>query len=107
MNILWGEHHQIQVKFFRRVFAEGRTETIRPGSDYSVQWVKSMHCEKATREQRIMLLKKAVQYQTQVKIDTSLGMGWDRHLLGLFGVSQELQVPPPALFQDKVSFSGR
>ncbi|KAL5008627.1 hypothetical protein ScPMuIL_014208 [Solemya velum] len=84
-----------------RIFAEGRTETIRPGSDYSVQWVKSMHCEKATREQRIMLLRKAVQFQTQVKIDTSLGMGWDRHLLGLFAVSHELQISPPALFRDK------
>ena len=85
-----------------RMFSTGRTETIRPVSDFSVQWVKSMSHERATREQRIMLLKRAVLYQTQVKVDASLGMGWDRHLFGMFVASRELNMNPPALFQDKV-----
>ncbi|XP_021372697.1 carnitine O-palmitoyltransferase 1, liver isoform-like isoform X2 [Mizuhopecten yessoensis] len=84
-----------------RMFLAGRTETIRPVSEYSKQWVSSMMNERATREQRIMLLKRAVQYQTQVKVDASIGQGFDRHLIGLFAASQELKIPTPALFQDK------
>ncbi|XP_048732757.2 carnitine O-palmitoyltransferase 1, liver isoform-like isoform X2 [Ostrea edulis] len=84
-----------------RMFCAGRTETIRPVSDFSVQWVKSMFHERATRDQRIMLLRRAVQYQTQVKIDASLGMGWDRHLFGMYVASRELKMPLPVLFQDK------
>lgn len=83
-----------------RLFHDGRTETIRPVSEFSAQWVRSMQSERATREQKIMLLRKAVQYQTQNKIDASTGKGWDRHLLGLFAMSLELQMSP-ALFQDK------
>lgn len=88
-----------------RIFSEGRTETIRPVSEYSAQFVKSMLSETATREQRQMLLRKAVQYQTQVKIDACLGLGWDRHLLGLFYCCQEMQRKPPALFMDKNFFA--
>ena len=84
------------------MFSTGRTETIRPVSDFSVQWVKSMSHKRATREQQIMLLKRAVLYQTQVKVDASLGMGWDRHLFGMFVASRELNMNPAALFQDKV-----
>lgn len=84
-----------------RMFCSGRTETIRPVSEFSCQWVKSMFNERATREQRIMLLKRAVQYQTQNKIDASLGMGWDRHLFGMYVASRELNMPQPALFRDK------
>ena len=85
------------------MFQEARTETIRPVSEHSVLWLKSMQNERATREQRIMLLKRAVNYQTQIKVDATLGQGWDRHMIGLFAVSQELKMnPPPALFQDKV-----
>lgn len=84
-----------------RMFLNGRTETIRSVSEYSKQWVQSMQNERATREQRIMLLKRAVQYQTQIKVDASIGQGWDRHLIGLFAASKELNIPTPALFQDK------
>lgn len=89
--------------FVLRLFHEGRTETIRPVSEFSAQWVRSMQSERATREQKVILLRKAVQYQTQNKIDASTGYGWDRHLLGLFAMSLELQMAP-ALFQDKVCF---
>lgn len=85
------------------MFCAGRTETIRPVSEFSAQWVKSMFHERVTREQRIMLLKRAVQYQTQVKVDASLGMGWDRHLFGMFVAAREMNRLTPALFQDKVA----
>ena len=89
---------------FCRIFCYGRTETIRPVSDYSAQWVKSMQNERATREQRAMLLRKAVQCQTQYKVDASCGLVWDRHLFGLYAVCRELNMPLPALFQDKVLY---
>ncbi|XP_052106150.1 carnitine O-palmitoyltransferase 1, liver isoform-like [Mytilus californianus] len=88
-----------------RIFSEGRTETIRPVSEYSAQFVKSMLSESATREQKLMLLRKAVQYQTQIKMDACCGLGWDRHLLGLFACCQELKRTPPALFMDKNFFA--
>ena len=71
-------------------------------SEYSVEFVKSMLSESATREQKIMLLRKAVQYQTQNKMDACCGLGWDRHLIGLFYCCQEMKMTPPALFRDKV-----
>ena len=88
-----------------RIFREGRTETIRPVSEYSVEFVKSMLSESATREQKIRLLRKAVQYQTQNKMDACCGLGWDRHLIGLFYCCQEMKMTPPALFRDKNFFA--
>ncbi|KAK3093524.1 hypothetical protein FSP39_016746 [Pinctada imbricata] len=84
-----------------RIFRKGRTETIRSVSEFSAQWVKSMQNERATREQRAMLLRKAVQYQTQYKMDASCGLGWDRHLVGLYCMCMEKGLPIPALFKDK------
>jgi hypothetical protein len=49
-----------------------------------------------------MLLRKAVQYQTQIKMDACCGLGWDRHLIGLFYCCQEMKMTPPTLFRDKV-----
>jgi len=100
----WGVKQQLLTysSICFRIFSEGRTETIRPVSEYSVQFVKSMLSESATREQKIMLLRKAVQYQTQIKMDACCGLGWDRHLIGLFYCCQEMKMTPPALFRDKV-----
>ena len=85
------------------MFAEARTETIRPVTESSVQWVKAMTCIPTTREHKILLLKKAISAQTRLKNEAVVGQGWDRHLFGLYVVSKELGIEPPALFQNKVS----
>ncbi|XP_013419196.1 carnitine O-palmitoyltransferase 1, liver isoform-like [Lingula anatina] len=84
-----------------RMFALGRTETIRPISEHSVSFVKAMDNPSATSDTKINLLKKAVHYQTQYKIDATNGEGCDRHLLGLYCVSKELGMPVPSLYMDK------
>lgn len=83
-----------------RMFAEARTETIRPVTESSVQWVKAMTSIPTTRDQQILLLKKAISAQTKLKNEAVLGQGWDRHLFGLYVVSKELGMEP-ALFQNK------
>lgn len=84
-----------------RMFAQGRTETIRPISEQSVAWVKAMDNPDVSREQKISMLKKAIHCQTQYKLDATNGEGCDRHLLGMYCASRELNLPVPALFMDK------
>lgn len=54
-----------------RLFREGRTETVRPISIQSADWVKSMLDETSTNEKRIELLRTACQ-QHQLVISTDL-----------------------------------
>ncbi|KAK3597338.1 hypothetical protein CHS0354_034580 [Potamilus streckersoni] len=84
-----------------RIFAQGRTETIRPVSELSVQWVKSMLSDRTTKEQKILLLKKAIQYQTRFKTEAGCGQGWDRHMLGMYIISKQINMPTPELFRQQ------
>ena len=84
------------------MFAEGRTETIRPVTESSAQWVKAMTSIPTTREQQILLLKKAISAQTRIKNEAVCGLGWDRHMFGLYAATKELGMETPALFQNKV-----
>ena len=85
-----------------RMYAEARTETIRPVTESSVQWVKAMTTVPTTKEQQILLLKKAIGAQTRLKNEAVVGQGWDRHLYAMFFVSLEIGMKPPALFQNEV-----
>lgn len=85
-----------------RMYAEARTETIRPVTESSVQWVKAMTTVPTTKEQQILLLKKAIGAQTRLKNEAVVGQGWDRHLYSMFFVSLEIGMKPPALFQNEV-----
>ncbi|XP_053407810.1 carnitine O-palmitoyltransferase 1, liver isoform-like [Mercenaria mercenaria] len=87
-----------------RMFANGRTETIRPVTEASAAWCKAMSSMKTTREQKILLLKRAINAQTKVKNEAVCGQGWDRHLFGLYACCKELGMDPPALFQNKNFF---
>jgi len=85
------------------MFADGRTETIRPVTESSVAWCKAMSLIKGTtREQKILLLKRAINAQTKLKNEAVVGMGWDRHLFGLFACCKELQMDLPNVFKNKV-----
>lgn len=88
---------------YHRLFAGGRTETIRPVTEASVAWCKAMSSMKTTtREQKILLLKRAINAQTKVKNEAICGQGWDRHLFGMYAVCRELGMEMPALFKNKV-----
>jgi hypothetical protein len=59
--------------------------------------------KKTTRDQKILLLKRAINAQTKVKNEAVVGLGWDRHMFGLYACCKELGMEPPALFQNKVT----
>ncbi|WAR19552.1 CPT1A-like protein [Mya arenaria] len=88
-----------------RMFADGRTETIRPVTESSVAWCKAMSLMKGTtREQKILLLKRAINAQTKLKNEAVVGLGWDRHMFGLFACCKELQMELPSVFKNKYMF---
>jgi len=89
---------------FYRMFAQGRTETIRPVTEASVAWCKAMSTIKtSTREQKILLLKRAINAQTLNKNEAVVGLAWDRHLFGLYACCKELGMNLPNIFTNKVS----
>ncbi|XP_032784458.2 carnitine O-palmitoyltransferase 1, liver isoform isoform X2 [Daphnia magna] len=80
-----------------RLFREGRTETVRPCTIESSQWVKAMIDESISKEERIRLLRLAcVQHQRGYQ-DAMCGKGIDRHLFCLYVVSKYLEVDSPFL----------
>lgn len=86
-----------------RMFAQGRTETIRPVTEASVAWCKAMSSMKGTtREQKILLLKRAINAQTMLKNEAVVGLGWDRHIFGLYACCKELGMDLPNMFKNKV-----
>lgn len=80
----------------------GRTETIHPGSAWSVEWTKCMDDPLMSHEEKKTLLKKAIRHQTQFRLEATIGKGCDRHLLGLLCASRELGMDLPKIFRDDV-----
>lgn len=80
-----------------RLFREGRTETVRPCTNESAAWVRSMEDEKSNPRERIRLLQRACQRHQQGYLDAMCGSGVDRHLFCLFVVSKYLEVDSPFL----------
>jgi len=84
-----------------RLFKFGRTETIHPGSTWSRHWVLSMTSPTARVEDRVSLLKHAVDHQTRFRLDSTIGRGCDRHLLGLLCAAAELKMPRPKFYSEE------
>jgi carnitine O-palmitoyltransferase 1 len=84
-----------------RLYAEGRTETVHPGSQWSVQFVTSMDDKTKSNAERKDLLKKAILHQNKFRLDATVGRGCDRHLLGLMCASRELGMDMPKIFADE------
>jgi len=66
-----------------RKFFHGRTDTIRPCSQHSIEWTKSMVDPNATTASKLDLLKKAVDSQLQYTQAALNGVAFDRHMLGM------------------------
>ena len=90
------------LSFNFRMFLLGRTETVHPGSAYSVAWVKAMEDPSVSKHTKQELFRKAVKHQNRFRLDATGGYGCDRHLLGLLCASRELGMDLPRLFMDKV-----
>lgn len=85
-----------------RFYYDGRTETIRPVSEFSVEFVKAIDDPSVSRDKVKGLFKKAIDYQCQYKLEAMRGLGVDRHLLGLYILAKGMGLNPmPKIFTDK------
>ncbi|KAM7341695.1 carnitine O-palmitoyltransferase whd isoform 1-T3 [Cochliomyia hominivorax] len=80
-----------------RLFREGRTETVRPCTIESSDWVKAMEDKTKTNDERVALLQKACERHQLGYQDAMCGHGIDRHLFCLYVVSKYLEVDSPFL----------
>lgn len=74
-----------------RLYREGRTETVRPVSIESAEWVYSMHDAKKNVKQRLEYFKKACDHHTTSIQNAMCGKGVDRHLFCLYIISRYLE----------------
>lgn len=74
-----------------RLYREGRTETVRPVTIESAEWVYSMSNPNKTVKERLELLKKACERHTMNIQDAMCGKGVDRHLFCLYIISRYLE----------------
>ncbi|XP_065912520.1 carnitine O-palmitoyltransferase 1, muscle isoform-like [Dysidea avara] len=99
------KHVQTYESATTRMFYKGRTETIRPVSEFSCQFTRLFDDPSAKPEDKKNALKKAIGYQEQYKFEAMRGLGIDRHLFGLYLIAKGLNIKPfPKLFEHK-SFS--
>eukprot|EP00163_Fabomonas_tropica_P012357 TRINITY_DN2362_c0_g1_i1.p1 TRINITY_DN2362_c0_g1~~TRINITY_DN2362_c0_g1_i1.p1 ORF type:complete len:776 (+),score=131.48 TRINITY_DN2362_c0_g1_i1:222-2549(+) len=80
-----------------RLFRDGRTETVRSCSEDSCAFVRSMDDKNASKEQRIALLRTALNTHVEGFKRAMTGNGIDRHLFGLYVVSKGVGVDSPFL----------
>ncbi|XP_038072359.1 carnitine O-palmitoyltransferase 1, liver isoform-like isoform X2 [Patiria miniata] len=80
-----------------RLFRDGRTETVRPCTISSCDFVRCMEDPSTTREQRLAAFRKACETHVTGYRDAMCGMGIDRHLFCLYVVSKYLNEESPFL----------
>uniref|UniRef100_A0A1I8IV14 Choline O-acetyltransferase n=1 Tax=Macrostomum lignano TaxID=282301 RepID=A0A1I8IV14_9PLAT len=86
-----------------RRFHLGRVDVIHAASMAALQWVKAMEGDvKTTNEQKLKLLREAIEHQTEHMLKTILGHGVDNHMLGLRVTAESVMGKLPDLFTDPV-----
>jgi len=80
-----------------RLFKEGRTETVRPCTLESCEWVQAMDDPSKSNEARIALLRKACTRHQLGYQNAMVGRGIDRHLFCLYVISKYLEIDSPFL----------
>ncbi|KAL3883613.1 hypothetical protein ACJMK2_029858 [Sinanodonta woodiana] len=80
-----------------RLFREGRTETVRPCTMESCEFVRAMDDETKTNAERIAALTVAADQHQMAYRDTMTGAGIDRHLFCLYVVSKYIGIDSPFL----------
>lgn len=81
-----------------RFFKFGRTETIRTVSKHSVAFTEAMIDPKATKEEKLNHLKKAMKHHNDYKLNAMSGRASDRSLFGLMAAARMSGQKQPALF---------
>ncbi|GAB6018551.1 hypothetical protein CHUAL_000246 [Chamberlinius hualienensis] len=80
-----------------RLFREGRTETVRPCTIESSQWVKAMEDGNIPVSDKISLFRKGCGFHQRSYQDAMCGLGIDRHLFCLYVISKYLEIDSPFL----------
>lgn len=80
-----------------RLFREGRTETVRPVTIESSDFVHSMLSTDVTTDEKKRLLRIACDRHQRAYQDAMCGKGVDRHLFCLYVISKYLEVDSPFL----------
>ncbi|TGZ73878.1 hypothetical protein CRM22_001266 [Opisthorchis felineus] len=85
-----------------RRFVLARVDNIRACSMPALAWCKAMTGQiKCTTDEKIRLLRKAMEWQTEIMLETILGHGVDNHLLGLRQIAIEHDGKLPEIFTDE------
>uniref|UniRef100_A0A8C4QFA4 Choline/carnitine acyltransferase domain-containing protein n=1 Tax=Eptatretus burgeri TaxID=7764 RepID=A0A8C4QFA4_EPTBU len=85
-----------------RLFNQGRTDTIRSASPSSSAFVKAMDATSVSSEEKVQLMRQAIQAHTDYTNWVNHGQGVDRHLLGLKLQAMEHKLEQHPLFRDPV-----
>jgi len=80
-----------------RLFKEGRTETVRPCTSESCEWVQAMDDRSKSNEAKIALLRTACTQHQLGYQNAMVGKGIDRHLFCLYVISKYLEIDSPFL----------
>uniref|UniRef100_A0A5K3EUB8 Choline O-acetyltransferase n=1 Tax=Mesocestoides corti TaxID=53468 RepID=A0A5K3EUB8_MESCO len=85
-----------------RRFQLGRVDNIRASSVPALKWCRAMTGTRNshTPEDQLRLLRAAMDWQTEVMLETILGYGVDIHLLGLQKTALMMGKPMPTIFED-------
>ncbi|KHN77714.1 Carnitine O-palmitoyltransferase 1, liver isoform [Toxocara canis] len=80
-----------------RLFANSRTETLRSVTKESCAFVRAMFDPSFTKEERLRLLRLAVECHVQHNRECMVGKGFDRHLFVLYIFSRMIGISSPFL----------
>lgn len=87
-----GTFHATYEASMTRLFRNGRTETVRPVTDESCEFVKAMLEPKVSGEAKLKLLQKAAETHQLGYTNAMAGRGLDRHMFALYIVSKGMNI---------------
>ncbi|KAI8975933.1 acyltransferase ChoActase/COT/CPT [Pilobolus umbonatus] len=97
---LYGKCESTYEPAMTKTFLHGRTEAIRTVSDASIQFVTAFYSKHSTNQDRLNLLRKALQYHTQLTRECAQGLGQDRHLYALKCVWERESTDKLSFYED-------
>ncbi|KAK3600716.1 hypothetical protein CHS0354_027203 [Potamilus streckersoni] len=84
-----------------RKFYHGRTETLRACTTEAIDWSKAMMDPSTSDREKVQLYLRAMDKHNRLMAEGTEMKGCDRHLLGMYIISQEEGLPVPLLYQDE------
>lgn len=79
-------------------FKHGRTETMRPCTDFSKSFCDKLHSNTASKEELRAIMQECSTNHSQLIKEAAMGQGFDRHMFALKKIAEENNLPVPALY---------